>query len=40
MLSIENLSMMREINIVSLKDFEHPEILNEIVKKYNDMQRR
>ena len=39
-LSIENLSMMREINIVSLKDFEHPEILNEIVKKYNDMQRR
>lgn len=39
-LSIENLSMMREINVVSLKDFEHPEILREIVKKYNDMQRR
>ena len=39
-LSIENLSMMREINIVYRKDFEHPEILHGIVKKYNEIQQR
>lgn len=40
MLSVENLSMIRETNIVCLKDFEHPEILHGIVRKYNEMQRR
>ena len=39
-LTIENLSLMREINIVYLKDFEHPELLHGIVKQYNEMQRR
>ena len=39
-LSVENLSMIRETNIVCLKDFEHPELLHGIVKKYNEMQRR
>ena len=39
-LSVENLSMMREINIVYLKDFEHLDFLNGIVKQYNEMQRR
>ena len=39
-LSIENLSMIREINIVYPKDFEHPELLHGIVKQYNEMQRR
>lgn len=39
-LSVENLSMIREINIVYLKDFEHPELLQGIVRKYNEMQRR
>lgn len=38
--SIENLSMVREINMVYLKDFEHQELLHGIVKKYNEMQRR
>jgi DNA-binding transcriptional LysR family regulator len=37
-LSIENLSMMREINIVCRKDFEHKEILLGIVKKYLEFQ--
>ena len=37
-LSIENLSMMREINIVYRKDFEHREILQGIVKKYLELQ--
>ena len=39
-LSVENLSMIRETNIVCLKDFEHPELLHGIVKKYNEMQKR
>jgi len=39
-LTIENLSMMREINIVYLPDFEHPELLHGIVKAYNEMQQR
>lgn len=39
-LTIESLSMMREINIVSRKDFEHPELLQGIVRRYNEMQRR
>jgi len=39
-LAIENLSMMREINIVYPKDFEHPEIIDGIVKTYNEMQSR
>ena len=39
-LSVENLSMIRETNIVCLKDFEHPELLHGIVKKYNELQRR
>lgn len=37
-LSIENLSMMREINIVYRKDFEHQEILQGIVNKYLELQ--
>ena len=39
-LAIENLSMMREINIVYPLDFEHPELLQGIVKRYNEMQRK
>ena len=39
-LSVENLSMMREINIVYQKDFEHQELLHGIVKKYNEIQKR
>ena len=40
LLQIENLSMMREINIVYQKDFEHPAIIDSIVKAYNDMKNR
>ena len=40
LLTIENLSMVRETNIVYRKSFEHPEILEGIVKQYNDMQHR
>lgn len=39
-LSVENLSMMREINIVYLKGYEHLDFLNGIVKQYNEMQRK
>lgn len=39
-LTIENLSMMRQINLVYSPRFEHPELLQGIVKKYNEMQRR
>lgn len=39
-LSVENLSMIREINIVCLNDFEHSELLHGIAKKYNEMQRK
>ena len=37
-LSVENLSMMREINIVYPQGFEHLDFLNGIVKKYIEMQ--
>ena len=36
-LPIEHLSMMREINIVYTKDFEHQEIFPEIVRTYNEV---
>ena len=36
-LPIENLSMVREINIVYTQDFEHFSILDEIVGDYNEM---
>ena len=36
-LSIENLSMIREINLVYSRDFNHPEVLREIVKCYNEV---
>lgn len=39
-LTIESLSMIREISLVYRKDFEHPELLNGIIRKYNEMQRR
>ena len=39
-LTIENLSMVREINIVYPGDFEHPELLHGIIKRYNEMQRK
>lgn len=38
-LSIESLSMLREINIVYPRDFEHTEILQGIVRQYNQMKR-
>lgn len=36
LLPIENLSMIREINLVYHRDFEHQEILQNIVKSYNE----
>ena len=39
LLTIENLSMVRETNIVYRRDYEHPELLQGIVKQYNEMQR-
>lgn len=38
-LSIENLSMTRETNIVYSDDFEHTEFLQDLVKQYNSMRR-
>ena len=38
-LSIENLSMVREINLVYSQDFNHPEALREIVKCYNEVKQ-
>jgi DNA-binding transcriptional LysR family regulator len=35
-LPIENLSMMREMNIAYNKDFTHLELLNDIIKQYRD----
>ena len=35
-LPIENLSMMREINLVYMRDFDHPELLKDIVRCYRD----
>ena len=37
-LTIENLSMMREINIVYRKDYSHQDFLHGIVKTYNELQ--
>ena len=39
-LPIENLPMMMETNLVYLPDFEHPELLSEIVRCYNETQNR
>ena len=36
MLPIENLSMMREMNIAYNKDFMNDDILREIVRLYHD----
>jgi DNA-binding transcriptional LysR family regulator len=38
-LAIENLSMVREINVVYLKDYDHPELLHGFVEKYREMQK-
>lgn len=35
-LPVENLSMIREINLVYHKDFEHIDVLREFIKMYND----
>ena len=40
LLNIENLSMVRETNIVYRKSFEHPELLQGIVAMYNEMNHR
>ena len=39
-LNVEGLSMVRQINIVYSRQFQHPEILEGIVKQYNEMQFR
>ena len=39
-LTVENLSMTREINIVFPRDFEYPELVRGIVATYNEMQRK
>lgn len=39
LLTIENLSMMREINIVYLKSYEHIDLLRGIVETYRDRQK-
>ena len=38
-LPIENLSMIRETNIVYLKDFSHTEVLQDITKLYNKISK-
>ena len=38
-LPIENLTMMREVNLVYSRDFDHPELLRDIVRCYNDLIR-
>ena len=35
-LPIENLSMMREINLVYPEDFDHPDLIQDIVRSYNE----
>ena len=35
-LPIENLTMMREINLVYSRDFDHPELLRDIVRCYQE----
>lgn len=37
LLNIENLSMIRETNIVFSKDFEHPEVIQGVVQRFNEM---
>lgn len=37
LLDIENLSMIRETNIVYAKDFEHPEVIQGVVQRFNEM---
>ncbi|MBR0173231.1 MAG: LysR family transcriptional regulator [Lachnospiraceae bacterium] len=37
LLPIENLTMAREINLVYKKDFDHPDVLKEIVSDYNEV---
>lgn len=39
-LSIEGMNMVREINIVCARDFEHMDLLSGIVKQYNEMRRK
>lgn len=36
LLPIENLSMLREINLIYTQDFGHPELLHDIIRDYND----
>lgn len=38
-LPIENLSMIREINLVYDPDFDHREVLQDIIKIYNERVR-
>jgi len=38
-LPIENLSMIREINILYHNDFEHVDILQSIIKEYNNVSK-
>ena len=38
LLTIENFSMSREINIVYSEEFRHPEFLQGFIRKYNEMQ--
>ena len=40
LLTIKDLSMMRETNLVYLKSFAHPEILHGIVRQYGELRRR
>ncbi len=39
-LPIENFSMMREVNIVYTRDFEHQDIFPEIIRTYNELRYR
>ena len=36
LLPIENLSMLREINLICTQDFGHPELLHDIIRDYNE----
>jgi DNA-binding transcriptional LysR family regulator len=38
-LTVENLSMMRQINLVCRRDYEYGDLLNGIARQYNAMQR-
>ena len=33
---IENISMLREINLIYTQDFGHPELLHDIIRDYNE----